>query len=93
MKADEKAPSGMDLKGLKNDFAAWILHRNRRFMRFYAGNAPFRGRGGRALGGIFYVITKAENQRLRMIAEMLAEKIDAARVFRIGVHADDDPEI
>ena len=93
MKADEKAPSGMNLKGLKNDFAAWILHRNRQFMRFYAGNAPFRGRGGRALGGIFYVITKAENQCLRMIAEMLAEKVDAARVFRIGVHADDDGDI
>ena len=93
MKADKKAPSGMDLKGLKNDFSAWILHRNRQFMRFYAENAPFRGRGGRTLGGIFHVIAEAEDQCLRMIAEMLAEKIDAARVFRIGVHADDDGDI
>lgn len=23
----------MNLKGLKNDFAAWILHRNRQFMQ------------------------------------------------------------
>ena len=65
----------MDLKGLKNDFSAWILHRNRQFMRFYAGYAPFRGRGGRALGGIFYVIAEAENQCLRMIAEMLAKRL------------------
>ena len=49
MKADEKAPSGMNLKGLKNDFAAWILHRNRQFMRFYAGYAPFLRREGRSV--------------------------------------------
>ena len=49
MKADEKNPSGMNLKGLKNDFAAWILHRNRLLMRFYAGDVLFsavRRRGG-----------------------------------------------
>ena len=39
------------------------------------------------------MITEAENQCLRMIAEMLAEKVDAARVLSVGVHADDDGDI
>lgn len=39
------------------------------------------------------MITEAENQCLRMIAEMLAEKVETARVFRVGVYADDDGDI
>ena len=39
------------------------------------------------------MITEAENQCLRMIAEMLAEKVETACVLSVGVYADDDGDI
>ena len=62
-------------------------------MRFYQDMHLFCGAKAGLSWGVLHMITETENQCLRMIAEMLAEKVDAARILCVGVHADDDGDI